>query len=111
MVWTDRSGRLEGAPVQRADVIIWAAFAALAFAVLAAATDELDRERSLIASGDLRAHGDQVPDTGDDQDGERGPCDLVEPARGGPGDLGAEAAQHRDQRGQRKLPAHPDGRG
>ncbi|MGH3287823.1 MAG: hypothetical protein ACRDPD_24520 [Streptosporangiaceae bacterium] len=37
MVWTDRSGRLEGAPVQRADVAAQEACAALPAAVLAAA--------------------------------------------------------------------------
>ena len=37
MVWTDRAGKLEGAPVRRADVTIWETFAALAAAVLAAA--------------------------------------------------------------------------
>ena len=36
MVWTDGSGRLEGAPVQRADVTVLEAFAALAAAALAA---------------------------------------------------------------------------
>ena len=36
-VWTDRSGKLEGVPVQRADVAIREALAALAVAVLAAA--------------------------------------------------------------------------
>ena len=36
-VWTDRTGSLEPAPVQRADVTIWEAFAALAAVVLAAA--------------------------------------------------------------------------
>jgi hypothetical protein len=36
-VRADRSGRLEPAPVQRADVTIWEVFAALAAAVLAAA--------------------------------------------------------------------------
>ena len=37
MVWTDQSGRLEGAPVQRADVTVLQALAALAAAALAAA--------------------------------------------------------------------------
>ncbi len=32
MVWTDSAGKLEGAPVRRADVTIWKAFAALAAA-------------------------------------------------------------------------------
>jgi len=36
IVWTDRSGRLEGAPVQHADVTVLEAFAALAAAALAA---------------------------------------------------------------------------
>ncbi|MGH3149394.1 MAG: hypothetical protein ACRDOB_01510 [Streptosporangiaceae bacterium] len=37
LVWTDGSGWLEGAPVQRADVTVLEAFAALAAAALAAA--------------------------------------------------------------------------
>lgn len=37
MVWTDRSGRLEPAPVQGADVVAQEAFAALAAAVITAA--------------------------------------------------------------------------
>jgi hypothetical protein len=37
MVWTGSSGKLEGAPVRRADVTIWETFAALAAAVLAVA--------------------------------------------------------------------------
>jgi type IV secretory pathway VirB2 component (pilin) len=37
MVWTDGSGRLEGAPVQHVDVTIQEAFVGLAAAVLAAA--------------------------------------------------------------------------
>lgn len=38
MVWTGRSGRLEGAPVQRADVTVLEALAALAAAAAVAAS-------------------------------------------------------------------------
>jgi hypothetical protein len=38
MVWTDRSGRLEGVPVQRADVAAQKAFAALLAAAAVAVT-------------------------------------------------------------------------
>jgi len=68
MVWTDRSGKLEGAPVQRADVTIWEAFAALAAAALAAAAvavtgflarQGLDRRRLAAWDADWSRTGPQ----------------------------------------------------
>ena len=72
---------------------------------------DLDDQSGLVAPADLRPHGDDVPDPGEDQHAEGGPGDLIEPPGGGARDLGAQTAQDRDERREGDLPADPDGRG
>ena len=70
---------------------------------------ELHDERGPVAGAvaDQRPDGHDVPDPGDDQDAERGPGDLVEPAGRSPDHVGAEPAQYRDERGQGELADGP----
>jgi hypothetical protein len=74
---------------------------------------ELDDERGPVGAAvvNLGPDRDDVPDAGDDQDAERRPGDLIEPAGGRLQRVGPEAAQDRDEGGQDQLAADPDGGG
>jgi hypothetical protein len=72
---------------------------------------ELHDQRGPVAAAVTVGLGRDVPHAGHHQDAERRPGHLVETPRGLRGHLSAEAAQRGDQRRQRELPAHPDGRG
>jgi hypothetical protein len=73
--------------------------------------DELDDQRGPEAAGVAVRLGPDVPHPGRHQDAERGPRDLVEPARGSHRHLSSEATQGGYQRRQRELPPDPDRRG